>query len=250
MAGPGSGKKKKAVTPRKLDVRKLSLRTGARGKSGRGRAVRAAEVTFCDCKIQKGDRKGETTGRAYLRIAMDYKLNDPFKAACEAAPFIGDRKFRREDDATWHVGFTAPEMWSAWLAKVPDDNAFKVAFVGKEIAVSESYVAPRIDVCTLDDGKLMLNVEPPNGLYHHRGVLEAFTFTRDVAGVSGLERYISNEAMLPGAAIELLNGAGFVLSEANVATATWKDLRGVGETTDGGGATEEEENDDDADEEP
>lgn len=218
--------KKKSVA-KKLDLKGVRLQK-TRSGSGNMRKTRKPSAVFKACEYQKGDKKGALTGRAYLQLGFDASLNPAFHKAKEAVTFLGDVRFRKEDNNSWHVGWSCPKMYEAWMDALPADDAFKAAFKGITVEATEDYVEPEVDIVKLDDGRVMLNVTPVNGLYHHRGLLSGddgiFSYTRNIAGVPGLNRQLSASAVDTADVIDLLNDAGFALSDANVKESSMAEL--------------------------
>ena len=219
MAKAPTGKKKRSFCPKKDGKRRSA------GAAGRG-PRRAMSITMVDCEYQRGGKKGQTTGRAFLKVIFDKSLNADFKTAVKSVSFLGDVRYKNDDDCSWHIGVTAPRMFECWMQQLPDSNAFKRAAAEQTVEVSAGYEAPKIVVVERDDGTVVLDCDPVNALYHHRTVLSSgdaplFEYTRNVGDIEGYDRQVSCEAMDADAAIEVLNENGFDLTKDDVAT--WKE---------------------------
>uniref|UniRef100_A0A7S3NJU6 Uncharacterized protein n=1 Tax=Aureoumbra lagunensis TaxID=44058 RepID=A0A7S3NJU6_9STRA len=190
---------------------------------------RTAKIVMEACIHQKGDKKGEPSGRAMYVIEMDKSLNPAFKEAVACCSFLGPVKFNSSRNYVWTIAVTAPHVFEKWMSLVPNENEFKQVFGKMDVEVSEHYAVPEITIVELDTGKILIDVVPQNALYHHREYLSdgddaLFAYERNVGGVEGFDRYVSVNNMDAEDAIELLNNTGFDISDEDVCEAKLAEL--------------------------
>ena len=217
--------KKGASKLRPFDVKAATLTA----PKARKVAPKDVGVTAWATTYQKGPHKGETTGRMVLSFSFPASLNSAFKEALADHTWVGTPKWNNTQK-TYDLTASCPKVMEAWMAKIDDTNAFKMAYASVAIPpIPEGYTPPVITIVVLDDGRVFLDATPANALYHHRDALKtedvAFQYERNFADVAGLDRSVSKDAVDPDVVIDLLNEYGFDVDESNLASTTYAELR-------------------------